>query len=79
MDAELPIWRRCFLGKVFEQWRNQVLNIGVRWFDEHWFSLSRQIEECEGPNTEECEECEECEGPNTDDEECEGPNRDDGV
>ena len=32
MDAELPIWRRCFLGKVFEQWRNQVLGIVVGWF-----------------------------------------------
>ena len=32
MDAELPIWRRCFLGQVFEQWRNQVLGIVVGWF-----------------------------------------------
>ena len=44
MDAELPIWRRCFLGKVFEQWHNQVLGISVGWFSVHWFSVSRQIE-----------------------------------
>ena len=44
MDAELPIWRRCFLGKVFEQWRNQVLGISVGWFSVHWFSVSRLIE-----------------------------------
>ena len=44
MDAELPIWRRCFLGKVFEQWRNQVLGISVGWFSVHWFNVSRQIE-----------------------------------
>ena len=44
MDAELPIWRRCFLGKVFEQWRNQVLGISVGWSSVHWFSVSRLIE-----------------------------------
>ena len=44
MDAELPIWRRCFLGKVFEQWRNQVLGISVDWFSVPWFSVSRLIE-----------------------------------
>ena len=31
MDADLPIWRRCFLGKVFEQWHWQVLGIVVGW------------------------------------------------
>ena len=32
MDAELPIWRKCFLGQIFEQWHNQVLGIVVGWF-----------------------------------------------
>ncbi len=31
MDADLPIWRRGFLGKVFEQWHWQVLGIVVGW------------------------------------------------
>ena len=75
MDAELPIWRRCFLGKVFEQWHNQVLNLGVRWFSVHWHTLSRLIEigvenETNDESTYvENETCtyEQCEGPNTDD------------
>ena len=29
MDADLPIWRRCLLGQIFEQWYNQVLGIVV--------------------------------------------------
>ena len=70
MDAEIPIWRRCFLGKVFEQWRNQVLGISVGWFSVPWFSVSRQIEI--GVENETNDEStyveigsEECEGPNT--------------
>ena len=74
-DAELAIGRRCFLGRVFEQWRNQVLGIVVGWFSVHWFSVSRQIEiGVENETNDESayvedETCtyEECEGPNTDD------------
>ena len=80
MDAELPIWRRCFLGKVFEQWRNQVLGIVVGWISVR--VPSRQIEigvenetnEVENETNDEStyvenETCtyEQCEGPNTDD------------
>ena len=32
MDAELPIGRRRFLGRVFEHWRYQVLGIVVGFF-----------------------------------------------
>ena len=76
MDAELPIWRRCFLGKVFEQWHNQVLGIRVGWFSVPWFSASRLIEnEVENETNDEstyvnrAETCthEEYDWPNTDD------------
>ena len=86
MDAELPIWRRCFLGKVFEQWRNQVLGISVGWCSVHWFSVSRQIEigvenetNDESTYVERAARLDESTYVEIGSEECEGPNTVDGF
>ena len=69
MDAELPIWRRCFLGKVFEQWHNQVLGIAVTWFSVRVENETNTHAAIESTYVNRAETCthEEYDWPNTDD------------